>query len=97
MKGTYIAGMERKMPHVTIYTRPGCPYCESAMELFNSKGVPFEEIDASGQKRPEMVKRANGRNTFPQIFIGDKHIGGCDDLYELDEKGELDTLLFGKK
>lgn len=85
------------MPHVTIYTRSGCPYCERAKKLLALKGVPYEEIDGAGNKRSEMVKRANGRNTFPQIFIGDRHIGGCDDLHELDANGELDALLFGKK
>ncbi|MCT6871529.1 MAG: glutaredoxin 3 [Bartonella sp.] len=84
------------MPHVTIYTRPGCPYCASAKELLESKGVAYEEIDASGDRRPEMVERAHGRNTFPQIFIGDVHVGGCDDIHALDEKGELDSLLAGK-
>ena len=97
MKDTYIARMEKEMPHVTIYTRPHCPYCESAMELLQSKGVKFEEIDGSGERRAEMVKRAHGRNTFPQIFIGENHIGGCDDLHELDDSGKLDTLLFGNK
>ncbi|WP_297322848.1 glutaredoxin 3 [uncultured Bartonella sp.] len=85
------------MPHVTIYTRSDCPYCESAKKLFASKDVPYEEIDGTGEKRPEMVRRSHGANTFPQIFIGSRHIGGCDDLYELDAKGELDPLLFGKK
>ena len=84
------------MPDVTIYTRPGCPYCASAKELLESKGVTYEEIDASGDRRPEMVERAHGRNTFPQIFIGDVHVGGCDDIHALDEKGELDSLLAGK-
>lgn len=84
------------MPDVTIYTRPGCPYCASAKELLESKGVAYEEIDASGDKRTEMVERAHGRNTFPQIFIGDVHVGGCDDIHALDEKGELDSLLAGK-
>lgn len=83
------------MPHVTIYTRPGCPYCESAEELLASKGVAFEEIDGSGKRRAEMVSRAHGNNTFPQIFIGSHYIGGCDDLHELDAKGKLDPLLYG--
>lgn len=95
MKGTYIATMENKMPHVTIYTRSNCPYCESAKKLLTSKGVAFEEIDGSGEQRAEMVSRAHGNNTFPQIFIGDHYIGGCDDLHELDAKGKLDPLLYG--
>ena len=85
------------MPHVTIYTRPHCPYCESAIELLQSKNVQYEEIDGSGERRAEMVKRAHGRNTFPQIFIGERHIGGCDDLYGLERNGKLDTLLSGEK
>lgn len=85
------------MPHVTIYTRSGCPYCESAKKLLALKGVPYEEIDGSGKNRSEMIERAHGCKTFPQIFIGDRHIGGCDDLHELDAKGELDPLLSGKE
>lgn len=84
------------MPHVTIYTRPNCPYCTAAKKLLDSKGVTYEEIDASGERRPEMVKRANGRNTFPQIFIGEKHVGGSDDIHALDADGKLDPLLSGK-
>lgn len=84
------------MPHVTIYTRPNCPYCTAAKKLLESKGVTYEEIDASGERRPEMVKRANGRNTFPQIFIGEKHVGGSDDIHALDADGKLDPLLSGK-
>lgn len=88
--------MEKDMPHVTIYTRPNCPYCTAAKKLLDSKGVTYEEIDASGERRPEMVKRANGRNTFPQIFIGEKHVGGSDDIHALDADGKLDPLLSGK-
>lgn len=84
------------MPHVTIYTRPNCPYCTAAKKLLDSKGVTYEEIDASGERRPEMVNRANGRNTFPQIFIGEKHVGGSDDIHALDADGKLDPLLSGK-
>ena len=79
--------------NITIYTRPHCPYCERACALLDSKGVQYENIDASGDLRPTMVERAHGRNTFPQIFIGDLHVGGCDDLYALDASGELDVLL----
>lgn len=81
------------MVNVTIYTRPNCPYCTRAIALLKSKGVAYSEIDALGEKRPEMVERSNGRNTFPQIFIGETHIGGCDDLYALEEAGKLDPML----
>jgi glutaredoxin 3 len=82
------------MPHVTIYTTPYCPYCARAKALLKSKGVAFEEIDASNHDvRTAMTERAHGRYTVPQIFIGEFHAGGCDDLHELDAKGELDRLL----
>lgn len=83
------------MPEVEIYTTPICPYCLSAKELLRRKGVPFLEINVAGepQRRAEMIARANGRTTVPQIFIGDLHIGGCDDLYALEEAGKLDRLL----
>jgi glutaredoxin 3 len=83
------------MPPVTIYTAPYCSYCMRAKALLTSKGVAFEEIDVgrSPALREEMVKRANGGYTVPQIFIGGRHAGGCDDLYALDAKGELDRLL----
>jgi glutaredoxin 3 len=82
------------MPPVTIYTTPGCPFCRRAKILLTSKGVAYEEIDATDFKvREAMIERAGGRYTVPQIFIGAAHIGGCDDLYALDAKGELDPLL----
>jgi len=83
------------MAHVTVYSGPSCPYCVRAKQLLQRKGVAFTDIDvkADAAKRDEMLKRANGRQTIPQIFIGDRHIGGCDDLYALDAKGELDALL----
>jgi glutaredoxin 3 len=83
------------VPHVTIYTKPFCPYCTRAIALLRDKGVEFTEIEAGFDpaRKREMVQRANGRMTFPQIFIGDRHIGGCDDMYELDDRGELDRLL----
>jgi glutaredoxin 3 len=83
------------MPPVTIYTKPWCPYCVAAKELLNEKGVSFTEIDIMGKadKRDEMLTKARGRSTVPQIFIGDRHVGGCDDLYALDSRGELDRLL----
>jgi glutaredoxin 3 len=86
--------MER-MTSVTIYTTAFCGYCHSAKRLLAQKGVEFNEIDVSYDhaERQAMVQRANGRRTVPQIFIGDRHVGGCDDLYGLDAKGELDALL----
>ena len=83
------------MPLVTIYTKPFCPYCVRAIALLKKKGVEFTEIEASRDmdKRQEMVQRAGGRATFPQIFIGDRHIGGCDDMMALEHRGELDPLL----
>ena len=83
------------MPLVTIYTKPFCPYCLRAIALLKKKGVEFTEIEASRdmEKRQEMVQRAGGRATFPQIFIDDRHIGGCDDMMELEHRGELDPLL----
>ena len=83
------------MPPITIYTTPSCPYCLHAKDLLHRKGASFEEIDVSEDpvRRDEMTARAAGRRTVPQIFIGDRHVGGCDDLYALDSKGELDPLL----
>ena len=83
------------MPLVTIYTKPFCPYCVRAIALLKKKGVEFTEIEASRDmdKRQEMVQRAGGRATFPQIFIGERHIGGCDDMMALEHRGELDPLL----
>ena len=83
------------MPSVTIYTKPFCPYCARALALLRDKGVEFTEIEAAfdPEKKKEMVQRAGGRMTFPQIFIGDRHIGGCDDMMDLDDSGELDRLL----
>lgn len=84
------------MPPVTIYTRPFCPYCARALNLLQKKGAAFTEIDDAafdvGKKR-EMVEKAGGRSTFPQIFIGERHVGGCDELMALDRSGELDKLL----
>jgi glutaredoxin 3 len=83
------------MAPVTIYTKNWCPYCMAAKDLLNRKGVPFTEIEISGNidKRSEMIARAGGRSTVPQIFIGERHLGGCDDLYALEARGELDRLL----
>jgi glutaredoxin 3 len=83
------------MAAIEIYTIRYCPYCQEAKELLSRKGVVFNEIDASGNRdvRKQMIERANGRSTFPQIFVGETHVGGCDDLYALDEAGKLDPLL----
>jgi len=83
------------MAAIEIYTIRYCPYCQEAKELLCGKGVAFHEIDASGNRdvRKQMIERANGRSTFPQIFIGETHVGGCDDLYALEEAGKLDPLL----
>jgi glutaredoxin 3 len=83
------------MAQVTIYTTSICPYCHRAKQLLARKGVAYEEIDVGRDPdlREEMTERANGRRTVPQIFIGDTHVGGCDDLYALDRAGGLDPLL----
>jgi glutaredoxin 3 len=83
------------MPKVVIYTTSSCPYCLAAKRLLSQKNVKFEEISVDGDRlgRAKMSARAGGRRTVPQIFIGDDHIGGCDDLYALEEAGRLDSLL----
>ncbi len=83
------------MKDVVIYTRRMCGYCSAAIRLLEKKGVPYSEIDATGDPamRAEMSARSGGRATFPQIFIGDIHVGGCDELFELDYSGELADLL----
>jgi len=80
---------------VTIYTKPFCPYCIRALSLLEQKGVEFNEIEAAfdPDKRQEMIQRAGGRATFPQIFVGDQHIGGCDEMMALERAGKLDPLL----
>lgn len=82
------------MADVVIYTRPFCGFCARAIKLLNDKGVPFTEIEAGMDpaKRREMMERS-GRNTFPQIFVGGAHVGGCDDLMALERAGKLDALL----
>jgi glutaredoxin 3 len=79
---------------VVIYTKPGCPYCARAMALLDRKKVSYKEVVASmdPETKREMVERS-GRTTFPQVFVGGKHVGGCDDLLALDAKGGLDPLL----
>jgi glutaredoxin 3 len=83
------------MPQIDIYTTPYCPYCGWAKELLRKKNVQFTEIDVSRDRglRGAMTARANGLTTVPQIFIGATHVGGCDDLYALEDAGKLDALL----
>ena len=83
------------MAEVTIYTRMMCGYCAAAKRLLDSNGEAYTEHDAtySPDLRREMIQRANGGSTYPQIFIGDVHVGGCDDLHDLDAAGKLDPLL----
>lgn len=83
---------------VVLYTTSWCPYCERARALLRAKGVSFEEInlEAQPEQRTEMIRRS-GRRTVPQIFIGERHIGGSDDMVELDAVGELDPLLQGAR
>ncbi|HEY4115698.1 MAG TPA: glutaredoxin 3 [Rhizomicrobium sp.] len=83
------------MPKVTIYSTPICPYCVRAKALLRKKGVSIDEVDVfmNSDARAEMEKKSGGRYTVPQIFIGERHVGGCDDLYALDRAGELDSLL----
>jgi glutaredoxin 3 len=83
------------MPKVTIYTTPFCPYCHAAKALLKRKNVQFSEIDVSydPQERQRMLDKAQGRRTVPQIFIGETHVGGSDELHALDRQGKLDPLL----
>jgi glutaredoxin 3 len=83
------------MAPVAIYTRDYCYYCAAAKDLLNRKGVSFTEIDITGkpERRIEMINRANGRTTVPQIFIGTTHVGGSDDIHALEAAGRLDALL----
>ncbi|MEB8388906.1 glutaredoxin 3 [Rhodobacteraceae bacterium KMM 6894] len=83
------------MQPVEIYTSPLCGFCHAAKRLLTQKGVNFSEVDISRQpeRRAEMMKRANGGRTVPQIFVGTTHVGGCDDLFALDRAGKLDSLL----
>lgn len=83
------------MAKVEIYTKFGCPYCHRAKRLLDSKGATYEEYDITlgGPQRAEMIQRANGRITVPQVFIDGRHIGGSDDLAALDAQGGLDPLL----
>ena len=85
------------MQEVTVYTRPMCPFCVRALALLQKKGAPVKEISAAFDKakRDEMLARSNGKRTYPQIFIGDTHVGGCDELFALEQQGRLDSLLNG--
>lgn len=85
------------MQRVEIYTTRTCPFCIAAKRLLDQKGVAYEETDvgAHPEQRAEMMQRANGRRTVPQIFIAGQSIGGCDDLHALDHAGKLDALLAG--
>jgi len=85
------------MQPIEIYTSAFCGFCHAAKRLLDEKGVSYSEIDVGGQPqlRQEMMARAQGRYTVPQIFIGETHVGGCDDLYALERSGKLDSLLAG--
>jgi len=87
--------MRAAMPKVNIYTKFACPFCVRARMLLKRKGVEFEEFDITlgGAKREEMLERAPGARTVPQIFIGDFHVGGSDELHALEREGKLDALL----
>jgi glutaredoxin 3 len=87
------------MPPIVIYTKSWCPYCDAAKALLTARGAPFEEISVDGDRVAQMVMaaRAAGRSTVPQIFIGETHVGGCDDLHDLEAAGELEGLLAGQR
>lgn len=83
------------MPDIEIYTQPYCPYCARAVAVLERKGAGFKEINAphGTEEREEAIRRSGGRTSVPQIFIGGRHVGGCDDLLALERAGELDALL----
>lgn len=85
------------MQPVVIYTKSTCPYCHAAKDLLRQKGAEFEEISVDGDRGAQMAMadKAGGRSTVPQIFIGQTHVGGCDDIYDLESQGKLDALLQG--
>jgi glutaredoxin 3 len=91
--------MRMDTPKVQMYASDWCPYCSRARQLLKSKGVQFEEIDVDmrPEARAEMVARSGGRETVPQIFIGDVHVGGCDELLAREAAGTLDPLLYPRK
>jgi glutaredoxin 3 len=90
-----LSNTEDLMPPITIYTKSWCPYCIAAKNLLKERNAAFTEndIEKKPEKRAEMIQKANGRSTVPQIFIGERHVGGCDDLYALDDRGQLESLL----
>jgi glutaredoxin 3 len=83
------------MPPVVIYTKSWCPYCDAAKALLKARGAPFQEVNIDGDRVAQMAMaaKAGGRSTVPQIFIGEQHIGGCDELHDLEAAGELEGLL----
>ena len=83
------------MPPIVIYTKSTCSYCRAAKDLLRRKGATYEEVSVDGDRAAQaaMAVKAGGRSTVPQIFIGANHVGGCDDLYDLESAGELDSLL----
>ena len=85
------------MPPIVVYTKSSCPYCLAAKDFLRRKGAPFEEIsvDADRAGQAAMAQKAGGRSSVPQIFIGAAHVGGCEDLYDLESAGRLDALLAG--
>lgn len=86
-----------QVPPIVVYTKLTCPYCDAAKALLTRKGADFEEIGVDGDRAGQMAmaEKSGGRRTVPQIFIGETHVGGCDDLYDLESAGELDALLAG--
>jgi len=86
-------------PRVLMYATAACPFCQSAERLLVAKGAQIEKIrvDLQPERRAEMTQKAGGRRTVPQIWIGERHVGGCDDLHALERRGELDPLLEGTK
>jgi glutaredoxin 3 len=82
------------MAEIVIYTTQICPYCVRAKDLFRKKGVQYNEVDVTNHEaRAEMMEKTGGKRSVPQIFIGERHIGGCDDLYALETEGKLDALI----
>jgi len=83
------------MPEIVVYTKDYCPYCHAAKDLLRKKGAAFTEVDIQKhpERRAEMIQKAGGRSTVPQIFIGGTHVGGCDDIHALDGAGKLDPML----
>ncbi|MBY0361767.1 MAG: glutaredoxin 3 [Phreatobacter sp.] len=83
------------MPEIVVYTKDYCPYCHAAKELLRKKGAAFTEVDIQKHpdRRAEMIQKAGGRTTVPQIFIGGRHVGGCDDIHALDSAGKLDPMI----